>query len=87
MENEKNVFTKVQAPEESDQVNLNEVKLQRTWVFWENYQFQQTQDSTDWNKKINKIFKFSDIISFWQFWNHYKGSDPKEVFFDGERFI
>ncbi len=54
----------------------------RSWVFWENYEAKGSA-KMDWNDSIKKIFNFDDIISFWQFWNNYPGSNPSNVFYDG----
>ena len=93
MKNEKTYLDSVQVvPEESTRtVEKSLVELQRNWVFWENYQLTEktnsAADNNDWNEQIKKIFTFNDLISFWQFYNAYPGSDPKNVFYDGEKFI
>lgn len=95
MINEKTLLDESQAvKEDSLVVEKNKVSFQRTWVFWENYTQEpmdkkepQNNKDKDWNDQIKKIFSFSDLISFWQFWNNYPGSDPRNVFFDGERFM
>lgn len=84
MDNNEKLFTQVQAPVESDQVEYKAVKFQRNWVFWENYEAK-SGEKLEWEKSIKKIFNFSDIISFWQFWNAYPGSDPSNIFYNGER--
>jgi hypothetical protein len=85
MENNDNYFSEVQAPEESGTVELSKVKFQRTWVIWENYEAKQGGQNLDWSQLIKKIFSFNDIISFWQFWNDYPGSNPSNIFYNGER--
>jgi hypothetical protein len=85
MENNEKFFSQVQAPVESDQVELSKVALQRTWVFWENYEEKYKDKSLDWSQSIKQIFTFKDIISFWQFWNEYPGSNPSNIFYNGER--
>lgn len=81
-------------PEDSTTVEKNKVDLQRVWVLWENYL--STEDSKhnknmekdkDWNAQIKKVFTFNDLITFWQFYNNYQGSDPKNIFYDGERYM
>jgi hypothetical protein len=78
------IFSQVQAPAESDTVEENKVKLQRTWVFWENYE-PKAGNKLDWALSLKEIFEFSDIITFWQFWNLYPGSSPSNIFYNGER--
>jgi hypothetical protein len=84
MENDDTYFSQVQAPVESETVDENLVKLQRTWVFWENYDAK-SGEKLEWSKSIQEVFKFNDIISFWQFWNNYPGSNPSNIFYNGER--
>jgi len=93
MINEINYLEKVQVvPEDSPTINKKDVMLQRTWVLWENYQHIQERNSKtnekdkDYNLLIKKVVTFDDLITFWQFWNVYPGSHPKEVFYDGENF-
>jgi hypothetical protein len=83
MDDNKNIIKQVQAPLESETVELEKVKLDRTWVFWENYDAK--IGKLEYEKSIKQIFKFSDILSFWQFWNNYPGSDPSFIFYNGER--
>ena len=53
----------------------------KTWVFWESYRSKTLKLSyEDTNKPI---FKWNDIITFFQFWNKYPGNDIKNIFFDG----
>jgi hypothetical protein len=85
MDNNENSFSQVQAPVESTQIELSKVKLQRTWVFWENYDSKSKEKSLDWSQSIKQIYSFNDIISFWQFWNEYPGSNPSNIFYNGER--
>lgn len=92
MKNESIKIDKDQAiPVDTKLVEKNKVILQRSWVFWENYQLDvnshQNTENKDWNAQIKRIFSFSDLITFWQFWNTYPGSVPKDVFYNGDRFI
>lgn len=92
MEYENNYIDKDQAiPVDSKQVQMSKVLLQRSWVFWENYlpedKSHQNSENKDWNAQIKRVFNFCDLITFWQFWNTYPGSIPKEVFYNGDRFI
>lgn len=73
--------------EEVSEVHLEAVELQRSWVFWENYQSKEGGSMSNWEESIKKVFEFSDLLSFWQFWNNYPGSNPKNFVFDGEKMI
>lgn len=68
---------------ESETVEKSKVLLNRQWSFWENYE-SKNKDEKDYSKLLKELFTFSDIISFWQFWNNYPGNDIKKIFFDGE---
>ena len=72
--------------EETATIEKSKVLLNREWSFWENYEpkDQKDQKESDYSKLLKEIFTFNDIISFWQFWNHYPGNDIKKIFFDGE---
>ena len=67
-------------PAEKDQEKL---KLNRHWSFWENYESKNRQEK-DYTKLLKEIFSFGDLISFWQFWNKYPGSDTKNIFYNGD---
>jgi len=58
-------------------------KLNRTWSFWENYE-SKTRQEKDYTKLLKEIFSFGDLISFWQFWNKYPGSETKNIFYNGD---
>ena len=80
------IFTKLDVPtSEQDNINEENVLLNRTWTFWETYEPKSKSNNTDWDKFIKKIFSFKDIITFWQFWNSYPGSNFSDVFFNGEQ--
>jgi hypothetical protein len=83
MDDNKTFFTQVQAPVESETVAESIVKLPRTWVFWENYEAK--SGKLDYALSLKKILEFNDIITFWQFWNAYPGSDTSFIFYNGER--
>ena len=72
--------------EETATIEKSKVLLNREWSFWENYEpkEQKEQKESDYSKQLKEIYTFNDIISFWQFWNHYPGNDIKKIFFDGE---
>lgn len=78
-----NVLKQVQAPLESNSVEVSKVKLERTWVMWENYEAKSEQ--LNYAESLKEIFKFNDIITFWQFWNVYPGSKPSYIFFNDDR--
>lgn len=82
MENDEQVFSQIQAPEEDMTLAEKFVKLNRSWVFWENYETKNGA-KVEWEQSIKKIFDFDDIISFWQFWHKYPGSNLSNIFFDG----
>ena len=60
---------------------LNNVTFSKTWAFWENYTSKTSKLS--YSESNKKIFKWNDIITFFQFWNKYPGNDIKNIFFDG----
>ena len=49
----------------------------------ENYESKNRAEK-DYSKLLKEIYTFNDIISFWQFWNKYPGSNTKNIFFNGE---
>ena len=62
-------------------IPLVSVKFSKTWAFWESYNSKTINLSyEDANKKI---FSWSDIVTFFQFWNKYPGNNIKNIFFDG----
>jgi hypothetical protein len=70
--------------EESDTIEKEKVLLKRSWSFWENYDLKDKKEKKDYSKLLKEIYTFNDIISFWQFWNKYPGSNTKNIFFNGE---
>ncbi len=83
MENNEKFLSQVQAPKEDEIVDNNVVKFSRQWIFWENYEPKTSGTKLKWEASIKKICKIDDIITFWQFWNNYPGTDPSKIFFDG----
>ena len=69
--------------EESETIEKEKVLLKREWSFWETYESKNRAEK-DYSKLLKEIYTFNDIISFWQFWNKYPGSDTKKIFFNGE---
>ena len=59
------------------------VLLNRSWSFWENYE-SKNREEKNYSKLLKEIYTFGDLISFWQFWNKYPGSDTKQIFYNGE---
>ena len=70
--------------EESDTIEKEKVLLKRSWSFWENYDLKDKKEKKDYSKLLKEIYTFNDIISFWQFWNKYPGSNTKNIFFNEE---
>ena len=68
--------------EETATIEKSKVLLNRQWSFWENYEpkEQKGPKESDYSKLLKEIYTFNDIISFWQFWNHYPGNDIKKIF-------
>ena len=66
---------------EKTSILLNNVTFSKTWAFWENYTSKTSKLS--YSESNKKIFKWNDIITFFQFWNKYPGNDIKNIFFDG----
>lgn len=86
MINETKILDSSQAiSEESIPIDVNLVEFQREWVLWENYQLKEGKFSS-WEDSIKQIVCFKDLITFWQFWNNYHCSSPRNFIFDGERF-
>jgi len=81
---EQNILLKnsneIMSPLKSD-IPLSSVRFSKSWTFWESYISKSINLSyEDANKEI---FKWSDIITFFQFWNKYPGNNIKNIFFDG----
>lgn len=70
--------------EESDTIEKEKVLLKRSWSFWENYDLKDKKEKKDYSKLLKEIYTFNDIISFWQFWNKYPGSNTENIFFNEE---
>ena len=62
-------------------IPLSSVKFSKSWSFWESYLSKTVKLS--YEKSNREIYKWNDIISFFQFWNKYPGNDIKNIFFDG----
>ena len=66
-------------------IPFNSVKLSKSWALWETYSSKTEELSYEASNK--QIFKWNDIITFFQFWNSYPGNDAKNIFFNGNRVI
>ncbi|MCQ2818349.1 MAG: hypothetical protein MJ252_13865 [archaeon] len=78
----------MEAPiKEANTVPLEKVKFQRKWTFWENYEKKDKTGNEDFDKLMEKIFSFDNLIAFWQFWNKYPGRIPGDIYFNGDRML
>ena len=68
-------------PEIKSEIPLNAVKFKKSWTFWETYVSKTEELSFENSNKL--IFKWNDLITFFQFWNKYPGRDIKNILFDG----
>lgn len=71
--------------EESTTIEKDKVLLNREWTFWENYD-SKSKEIKDYSTLTKELFTFSDIISFWQFWNNYPGNDSKKNIFRWRKY-
>ena len=78
---EKDIIT----PEKKVDIPLSSVKFKKSWAFWESYapKSKSKSDQLSYHEANKQIFKWSDIITFFQFWNKYPGNDFRNIFFDG----
>ena len=83
METQKNIKTKndIITPERKTDIPLTNVTFSKSWTFWESYISKTVKLSYDDANK--QIYKWNDLISFFQFWNKYPGKEIKNIFFDG----
>ena len=68
-------------PEIKSEIPLNAVKFKKSWTFWETYVSKTNDLSFENSNKL--IFKWNDLITFFQFWNKYPGRDIKNILYDG----
>ena len=68
-------------PEMKKDIPYNTVKFSNSWTFWETYISKEKK--LEYNDSNKLIFKWDDIITFFQFWNKYPGRDIKNILFDG----
>ena len=62
-------------------IPLSSVQLSKTWAFWESYSSKTVK--LTYEEANKQVFKWNDIITFFQFWNKYPGNNIKNIFFDG----
>ena len=67
--------------ESKDNIPISNVKFSKEWTFWESYICKNKKLTYEEGNK--QIFKWNDLITFFQFWNKYPGNDVKNIFFDG----
>ncbi len=67
--------------EQKEEILFSNVKFQREWAFWESYIGKESDLKYEDSNKL--IFKWNDIITFFQFWNKYPGNEVMNLFFDG----
>ena len=83
MEEKKTKTTKdIITPERKADIPLNSVQFSKTWTFWETYS-SKTKKLTNYSDSNKLIFKWNDLITFFQFWKKYPGNDIKNILFDG----
>ena len=70
-------------PEKKTDILLNSVQFSKAWTFWETYKSKTKELEYANSKKL--IFKWNDLITFFQFWNKYPGKDIKNILFDGNK--
>ena len=67
--------------EKKNDILLNSVQFSKSWTFWETYTSKTEKLDYAYSKRL--IFKWNDLITFFQFWNKYPGKDIKNILFDG----
>ena len=70
-------------PEKKTDIPLNSVQFSKSWTFWETYTSKTKKLEYANSKRL--IFKWNDLITFFQFWNKYPGKDIKNILFDGNK--
>ena len=84
---ESKIITKTEkdkiTPEKKVDIPLSSVKFLKTWAFWESYAPKSQETNLSYDAANKKIFTWSDLITFFQFWNKYPGKDFRNIFFDG----
>ena len=70
-------------PEKKVDIPLSSVRFSKAWTFWESYATKSKSTQLSYDDANKKIFKWNDLITFYQFWNKYPGKDFRNIFFDG----
>ena len=70
-------------PEKKSDIPLNAVQFSKCWTFWETYISKAVK--LEYHDSNKLIFKWHDLITFFQFWNKYPGKDIKNILFDGNK--
>ena len=70
-------------PEKKTDIPLNSVQFSKSWTFWETYTSK--TEKLEYANSKRLIFKWNDLITFFQFWNKYPGKDIKNILFDGNK--
>ena len=65
-------------PQKKFDIPYSSVKFSKSWSFFESYIGKTVKLSYDEGNKL--IYKWDDLISFFQFWNKYPGNDIKNIF-------
>ena len=68
-------------PEKKSDILLNSVQFSKCWTFWETYISKAVK--LEYHDSNKLIFKWHDLITFFQFWNKYPGKDIKNILYDG----
>ena len=76
---EKDIIT----PEKKIDIPISSVKFAKSWTFWESYVPKSKSIKLSYDVTNKQIFKWHDLITFFQFWNKYPGNDIRNIFFDG----
>ena len=85
METKQNIKTKddIITPEKNADIPLSSVRFSKSWIFWESYTTKSKNQKLSYDDANKQIFKWYDIITFFQFWGKYPGKDIRNIFFDG----
>ena len=66
---EKDIIT----PEKKVDIPISSVKFAKSWTFWESYVPKSKSIKLSYDVTNKQIFKWNDLITFFQFWNKYPG--------------
>jgi hypothetical protein len=76
-------FKDIITPEKKVDIPLSSVQFSKSWTFWESYAPKIKSKEFSYDDANKQVFKWHDLIAFFQFWNKYPGNDIKNIFFDG----